>query len=330
MQSRKEKKKIKKVQREAHRIGNLEDIGVSRVLPNGRACLTVPCICLYTVMNLFHHFHLINQDIGEFEELAELTGSSGDAASASGLLSGLSFDSEGSGRGGGAGLRALAPGDALQQAVNAFVQSSSKKGKDKSGKKGVEQTDDFMAPLPDAAARRRAKASYGGEMDSSGGRFEEDDDDVGEFGDGDESSGGRKRRRAPTGNMDDDNDDGFDGDDGEQGLLETFARKKKEFLKKKKEHYTAEPHYGPADEELLDSESGKRGVTYEIMKNKGLTPHRSKLNRNPRVKKKVQYQKAQVARKGQVREVITGAAGSYPGELTGIKAGIARSRKISN
>ena len=69
---------------------------------------------------------------------------------------------------------------------------------------------------------------------------------------------------------------------------------------------------------------------YEIMKNRGLTPHRKKENRNPRVKKRHQYEKAIVRRKGQVREVIAGAAGSYGGELTGIKANIARSRKIGN
>jgi Sas10 C-terminal domain len=39
------------------------------------------------------------------------------------------------------------------------------------------------------------------------------------------------------------------------------------------------------------------------MKNRGLVAHKSKLNRNPRVKKREQYRKALVRRKGHVREV---------------------------
>ena len=74
----------------------------------------------------------------------------------------------------------------------------------------------------------------------------------------------------------------------------------------------------------------KRAATYEILKNKGLTPHRKKENRNPRVKKRDKYEKALIAKKGQVREVITGEGGKYGGELTGIKANNARSRKIEN
>merc|ERR1711976_87896 len=47
----------------------------------------------------------------------------------------------------------------------------------------------------------------------------------------------------------------------------------------------------------------RRAITYQIAKNKGLQPKRNKLNRNPRVKHRVKYQKAKVRRKGQVREV---------------------------
>ena len=41
-------------------------------------------------------------------------------------------------------------------------------------------------------------------------------------------------------------------------------------------------------------------ATYEIMKNKGLTPHRKKEARNPRVMKHMKYEKAQIAGNGQV------------------------------
>ena len=82
-------------------------------------------------------------------------------------------------------------------------------------------------------------------------------------------------------------------------------------------------------DDTIDSDA-KRGATYQIIKNRGLTAHKKKLNRNPRVKKRVQYRKAVIRRKGQVRDVRTGEAGYYGGELTGIKSNITRSRKLRN
>ncbi|CAI5710557.1 hypothetical protein KXD40_006227 [Peronospora effusa] len=101
----------------------------------------------------------------------------------------------------------------------------------------------------------------------------------------------------------------------------------------KKDLYT---HENPAalvsSDEMSDEEgdAGKRGASYQIMKNKGLKAHKSKLNRNPRVKKRLQYRKAIIRRKGQVRDVRVGEAGKYGGETTGIKSNLTRSRKIRN
>lgn len=135
-----------------------------------------------------------------------------------------------------------------------------------------------------------------------------------------------KRRRAPDFAMDDINlEEGNEFD----GLLEDYSRRKKEFEAEKKSHYTQEPRYGGLEVDEV-SDGKKRAASYEIIKNRGLTPHRKKANRNPRVKKREMYAKAVINRKGQVREVITGAAGSYGGESTGIKSGIAKSRKILN
>lgn len=44
----------------------------------------------------------------------------------------------------------------------------------------------------------------------------------------------------------------------------------------------------------------KRGITYQISKNKGLTPRRKKELRNPKVKNRMKYRKAKIRRKGQV------------------------------
>jgi U3 small nucleolar RNA-associated protein 3 len=73
---------------------------------------------------------------------------------------------------------------------------------------------------------------------------------------------------------------------------------------------------------------GERAISKTIMKNRGLVAHKSKLNRNPRVKKREQYRKALVRRKGQVREVRTDEGHKYGGEETGIKSGLSRSRKL--
>lgn len=53
--------------------------------------------------------------------------------------------------------------------------------------------------------------------------------------------------------------------------------------------------------ELVIENKGKRAITYQMAKNKGLTPHRKKEQRNPRVKHRNKYRKAKIRRKGAVR-----------------------------
>lgn len=79
-----------------------------------------------------------------------------------------------------------------------------------------------------------------------------------------------------------------------------------------------------------ESATGPRSLTRAILKNKGLTPSRSKAVRNPRVKKRMRFDKAkkQVASK---QAVYTGGQsalkGSYGGEATGISQ-VVKSRKF--
>lgn len=160
-------------------------------------------------------------------------------------------------------------------------------------------------------------------MQQAAGGHEEDDDDAYGFADLLAAGPEKKRARRPA-------PDAFIDEEGvaEEGILEAFSKKKKEFQSLKAEHYSAAPKFGGIEESV---EGGaKRAASYEIMKNKGLTPHRKKANRNPRVKKREAYDKAVIRRKGQVRDVISGAGEGYGGELTGIKANIARSRKIGS
>ena len=77
-----------------------------------------------------------------------------------------------------------------------------------------------------------------------------------------------------------------------------------------------------------DAEDDRRLITRQIQKNKGLTPKRSKLQRNPRVKHRVKFQKAKVRRKGQVREVRK-EVNKYGGELSGINARVKKGVRLA-
>ncbi|MCO5574281.1 hypothetical protein L7F22_028063 [Adiantum nelumboides] len=82
-------------------------------------------------------------------------------------------------------------------------------------------------------------------------------------------------------------------------------------------------------EPIVEEDIGKRHITYQMEKNKGLTPHRKKLTKNPRKKYKLKHQKAVIRRKGQVREIKRPSA-SYGGEATGIRTTISRSVRFHN
>ncbi len=76
-----------------------------------------------------------------------------------------------------------------------------------------------------------------------------------------------------------------------------------------------------------EKEEERRAITYQIAKNKGLAPKRSKLQRNPRVKHRHKFEKAKVRRKGQVREVRKEVK-KYAGEISGINARVKKGVKL--
>lgn len=87
------------------------------------------------------------------------------------------------------------------------------------------------------------------------------------------------------------------------------------------------------DERIVEQQElgpdGKRQITYQIQKNKGLTPHRKKEVRNPRVKKRMKYEEKKKKLKS-VRAVYKGGEGKggYQGELSGIKTNLVKSTKL--
>ena len=72
---------------------------------------------------------------------------------------------------------------------------------------------------------------------------------------------------------------------------------------------------------------GKRKINRTIEKNRGLTPHRKKLTKNPRKKHRMAYESALVRRKGQVQNVSSQER-PYAGELTGVRTKVSKSRKL--
>lgn len=74
---------------------------------------------------------------------------------------------------------------------------------------------------------------------------------------------------------------------------------------------------------------GKRAITYQIEKNKGLAPKRDKDARNPRVKKRKKFEDKK-KKLGSIRQQYKGGEGrgGYSGELTGIKKNLVKSVKL--
>ena len=72
----------------------------------------------------------------------------------------------------------------------------------------------------------------------------------------------------------------------------------------------------------------KRAITYKIAKNKGLMPKRSKLQRNPRLKNRMKFEKATKRRKGAVRE-IRDQKSKYGGEASGVNVRVKKGVKLS-
>lgn len=138
------------------------------------------------------------------------------------------------------------------------------------------------------------------------------------------SSSSSPRRRDDGG--EDDEDDAADYYD-----LVTSSRKRQKAEAKAEydEARNAERFALMETEELEDGQH--RGITRQIEKNKGLTPHRPKVSRNPRVKKRLKYEQAK-KKLGSRQAVFKGGQsslkGGYGGEASGISTHLVKSRKL--
>lgn len=135
-----------------------------------------------------------------------------------------------------------------------------------------------------------------------------------------------------------DDDDVFSGDeksgrggrggdsDGEDYYQEVMADKDAKKAARKALNENLEQSTSFEDTSMDPND--KRSISWQILKNKGLTPHRKKEQRNPRVKHRNKYETAKKKIKS-VKRVFTRLEGSYGGEKTGIKTGLARSVKFN-
>ncbi|CAL8338885.1 unnamed protein product [Lota lota] len=138
-----------------------------------------------------------------------------------------------------------------------------------------------------------------------------------------------KKAKVPVEAVGEASEEDSDSDEEEAALR--FYKEVEERLKLKKKRKNmdldADGMEKNGDEEAVTTDA-KRKITYEMAKNKGLTPKRKKINRNPRVKHREKYRRAQIKRKGQVREVRREET-RYSGEHSGIRAGLKKSVKLA-
>lgn len=92
--------------------------------------------------------------------------------------------------------------------------------------------------------------------------------------------------------------------------------------KKEKKKEAERAYKEKRDQEIRDVDRAiQRNVARNILQNKGLTRKRKKEMRNPRVHKRMKYEKALKARKTMVQEFKGGKQPLYGGEASGLKMG---------
>ncbi|KAK6500365.1 hypothetical protein TWF481_010708 [Arthrobotrys musiformis] len=124
-------------------------------------------------------------------------------------------------------------------------------------------------------------------------------------------------------------DDGLAGDQDALDYYNAVASKSiMDKMKKKLQKEAAQTKDRVVETETIDPETGKRAIGYTIEKNKGLTPHRKKDVRNPRVKKRKKFEAAK-KKLGSKKAVYKAPTGAYSGEATGIRTKLIKSVKFS-
>ncbi|MCL7040942.1 hypothetical protein MKW94_006228 [Papaver nudicaule] len=191
----------------------------------------------------------------------------------------------------------------------------------KAKKPKVISGDDDLPKRDDIGERRRKNELR--VLAKAGGGSMHDDNDLDEDGVANEGNpGARKRRRADT-----------EEEDGEAGESENeyyeLAKQQRAVKLSAKAQLYSRTSGPPPLAETEEVEDGKRHITPQMWKNRGLTRPQDKNKKNPRTNYKEKHKKAVTRRKGQVRDVKK-PMGPYGGEVSGINAKISRSTRFNS
>jgi U3 small nucleolar RNA-associated protein 3 len=113
-------------------------------------------------------------------------------------------------------------------------------------------------------------------------------------------------------------------------LITSSRKSEKQTKKAQHDEERMASRIAPSHAEMEDGEH--RAINREIEKNRGLTPRRPKASRNPRVKKRIRYEKAQkkLSSRGPVYKGGQAALqGGYGGESSGISSNVVKSRQFA-
>lgn len=111
------------------------------------------------------------------------------------------------------------------------------------------------------------------------------------------------------------------------------SRKEKKYQKRQEKLAMAREARGPVSYRSvtdMDGDSKVRPASYNIIKNRGLTPSRSKEQRNPRVKQRTRYEKA-IKKHASARggRLSSDTSKPYAGESTGIRTNLTKSVRFN-
>jgi U3 small nucleolar RNA-associated protein 3 len=179
------------------------------------------------------------------------------------------------------------------------------------------------ADLPYRERLRDRQARLNAEAEKRGQKELRPDQQLGGDSDDDDRRVAKELRRGEGAKDADDDDEYYD-------MVASRSKQRKDDKQARADaHAEAERLGGMVHEQEVVGADGKRAITYQIQKNKGLHAKRSKDSRNPRVKKRKKYEEKK-KKLGSTKQLYKGGEGrgGYGGELTGIKKNLVKSVKL--